>query len=209
MTCIRPTIRLRSARSWRIRRMRLKIRKSVPSRSGGDFYRRDRSVFTEVPAAEVAAVRNPARPKISYEFEGVTMKQLSARWENGGVCELWCADMAAGFHAEWTECPKHREQLYIREGTVRITVYDEEYTATAGCLVNIPKFAPHSLTALSRSQVYDCCGQTMWEAFLRDYSIGQDVRSGAVRKSEDARRLKGEIRLPDQIHRGRPFFVLT
>jgi hypothetical protein len=98
------------------------------------------------------------------------MKQISARWENGGFCELWCADMSAGFHVQWTDCPKHREQLYVRKGEVRITVYSEEYTATAGCLVNIPKFAPHSLTALRRSEVYDCCGQTMWGDFLQDYT---------------------------------------
>ena len=141
-----------------------------PFRSGGDFYRRERPVFKEVPAVEVAAVKNTSRPEDSYEFDGVTMKRISARWENGGVCELWCADMAAGFQAEWNDCPKHREQLYIREGEVVITVYGEEYTACAGCLVNIPKFAPHRITALKRSEVYDCCGQTMWGAFLQDYT---------------------------------------
>jgi quercetin dioxygenase-like cupin family protein len=161
-----------------------------PFRSGGDFFRRERPVFKEVPAAEVAAVRNPARPTVFYEFEGVTMKQISARWENGGVCELWCADMAAGFHAEWMQCPKHREQLYVREGEVRITVYGEDYTAYAGCLVNIPKFASHSLTALSRAEVYDCCGQTMWEEFLQDYTSIRTYDPGRLKNPETLAALK-------------------
>jgi mannose-6-phosphate isomerase-like protein (cupin superfamily) len=136
---------------------------------GMDFVPRERFLFKEVPVEECPAIRNPKRPLAEYKFEGVTMKVLIQRWENGGAKELCCAEMEPGFTAEWVKYPKIRELLYVRNGEVKFKVMNDEFVAYSECLVNIPKFAPHSLEALTKAEVYDMGGLTMWSSFLHDY----------------------------------------
>ena len=52
-----------------------------------DFIPRERFLFKEVPAKHCPAVRNLDRPLAEYRFDGVTMKVLIQRWENGGAKE--------------------------------------------------------------------------------------------------------------------------
>jgi hypothetical protein len=107
------------------------------------------------------------------------MKMLTARWENGGVNELWAAEMEPGFYAEWVQYPPAPEMYYITAGEVRFRVYDEEFTAYPECLVKIPKFADHSLQVLSKAVMYDIGGLTRWQALLEDYtSIRTRPRQG-------------------------------
>lgn len=134
-----------------------------------DFVPRERFLFKEVLAEQCPAVRNPKRPIAEYRFEGVTMKVLIQRWENGGAKELCCAEMEPGFTAEWVKYPKNRELLYVRNGKVKFRVMNDEFVAHSECLVNIPKFAPHSLEALTKAEVYDLGGLTFWSSFLHDY----------------------------------------
>jgi hypothetical protein len=77
--------------------------------------------------------------------------------------------MEPGFTAEWVKYPTNRELLYVRSGEVKFTVFDEEFVAPPESIINIPKFAPHSLEALTKAEVYDLGGQTLWASFLHDY----------------------------------------
>lgn len=163
------------------------------ARGGSDFIVREKPLFKEVPAEEVSAVRHPDRPLAEYKLDGVTMKVIIQRWENAGVCELCCAEMEPGFTAEWVKYPKHRDLLYVRSGEVRFTVYDREFTAKAGCLVNIPKYAPHSLEALTKAQVYDVGGQTFWASFLHDYFSIKTYDPERFRKTETIVELKDKF----------------
>ena len=124
--------------------------------------------FKEIPVEQMSAVRNIERPMAAYELEGVTMKMLTARWENNGVCELWAAEMKAGFKAEWVEFPNEMEMYYVTAGEVKFKVFDDEFIAYPECVVKIPKFASHSITALTDSVMYDIGGQTRWQALLQD-----------------------------------------
>ena len=66
--------------------------------------------------------------------------------------------------------PPLRELLYVRSGKVKFTVLGQEFIADDECVVNIPRFAPHSLEALEHSEVYDLGGQTYWSLFFQSYA---------------------------------------
>ena len=159
-----------------------KARMSSPA----DMVRRERPVYKEVPTEQVNAVRNPNRPYAAYEFKGCTMKMITMRWENAGVNELVCVDMKKGFTAEWDPYPTCRELYYVRNGLVEFTVYGEKHIAKGGCIVNIPKFAPHSLVALEDSEVYDMGGKAYWFAFLQDL---ESIRTYAPERLNDPEEL--------------------
>ena len=133
-----------------------------------DSGNREQPIWKEVPAEQVSAVRSIKRPMATFELNGVTMKMITARWENGGVTEMWAAEMDAGFHAESVDYPMDRAMFYITDGEVKFKVYDEEFTATSECVVKLPKFACYSITALTDAVMYDVGGQTRWYALLQD-----------------------------------------
>jgi mannose-6-phosphate isomerase-like protein (cupin superfamily) len=134
----------------------------------------------EVPVEQVSAVRHIDRPLIQFKLDGVTMKMITARWENGGVNEMWAAEMAPGFHAEWVEYPAENEMYYITEGEIEFKVYDEVFTAYPECFVKIPLYASHRIKAVKKSVMYDIGGLTRWQALLQD-------RSGILNDPERAK----------------------
>ena len=145
-----------------------------------DTVMREPFTCVETPAEEVSAIRNIARPLMEYKLDGVTMKMITARWENGGVNEMWAAEMAPGFYAEWVEYPTENEMYYVTEGEIQFKVYDEEFTAHAECLVKIPLYASHSLWATKKSVMYDIGGLTRWQGLLQDRSaiLADPARAG-------------------------------
>jgi mannose-6-phosphate isomerase-like protein (cupin superfamily) len=122
----------------------------------------------EVPVEQVSAVRHIKRPLETYKLDGVTMKLITARWENGGVNEMWAAEMEPGFYAEWVEFPTENEMYYVTEGEIKFKVYDEEFTAYPECFVKIPLYASHSIEAVKKSVMYDINGLPRWQAYLQD-----------------------------------------
>ena len=157
-----------------------------------DTMRRAPFPCVEVPAEQVSAIKHISRSMDTFQLDGVTMKMISARWENGGVNEMWAAEMAPGFHAEWVEFPTENEMYYVTAGEIRFQVYDEVFTAYPECVVKIPMFASHSITALTQSVMYDIGGQTRWQAFLQDYSANliQDPSMAADAEAMDNLKLK-------------------
>jgi hypothetical protein len=77
--------------------------------------------------------------------------------------------MEPGFTAEWVKFPKNRELLYLRSGKIKFKVFNEEFIAYDECVINIPKFAPHSLVVLEKAELYDLGGLTFWSSFMHDY----------------------------------------
>jgi len=144
-----------------------------------DHFLREPIVCREVPVEQMSAVRHIDRPMEAIELEGVTMKMLAARWENGGVNELWAAEMEPGFHAEWLPYPAHPEMFYITAGEIEFKVYDETFTAYPECLVKIPIYAEHSIRVLKKAVMYDIGGLTRWQGLLEDYA--------SIRKYDPAR----------------------
>lgn len=137
---------------------------------GMDHIKMEPLLYTEVPAEQCLAVKNPDRPWAEYKFDGVTMKVIVERWENGGTKELCCAVMQPGFTAEWDKYPAVRDEFYIRKGKVKFTIMGQEVIADDECVVNIPKFAPHSMEVLEETEMYELGGQTMWSLFLQQYT---------------------------------------
>ena len=161
-----------------------------------DYIKRERFVYKEVPAEQCSAVRHPDRPLAEYKLDGVTLKVLIERWENAGVKELVCAQMEPGFTAEWTQYPQVRELLYVRSGEVKFKVMNEEFVAHSECIVNIPKFAPHSLEALTKAEVYDLGGQTYWSSFMQDYMSIKTFDPERFTKPETIEELKKKFNCP-------------
>ena len=143
-----------------------KVRAEV---GGMDMIMRERPVYKEVPTEEVRAVKNPDRPYASYEFPGCTVGVITTRWENAGVNEMICARLKKGVSVSWNPYPRERELYYVRHGLAEFTVYGEKHIAKEGCIVNIPRFAPHSLKVLEDSEIYDMGGKPQWYAFLQYY----------------------------------------
>jgi len=138
------------------------------ARGARDFVRCEPPVYKDVEPEEMSAVRNPVRPLAAYAFDGMTVKVIVPRWENAGVTECVMAELDTGVTLRWGY-HTYREQYYVRKGKVRLRIFGEEYLAGTSCLINVPKLAPFSLTALEPSDVYDMGGQTRWFAYLQDY----------------------------------------
>lgn len=135
----------------------------------GDFFLREPPVnYVEVPPEQCQPIRHRDRPMGAYELPGITMKMLTGRWENSGLCELWCFEMKSGFHAQSYPFPANTDLYYITEGEVKFKVYDEEFTAKAEHLVKIPMYAPRSFDAVKDSVMYDVGGSPRWDAYLAD-----------------------------------------
>ncbi len=150
----------------------------------------------EVPAEKCLAVKNVNRPWASYDFPGVSMRIVVERWENGGSKELCCAVMEPGFTAQWDNYPTLREVLYVRSGKVKFTIMGEEVIADQECIVDIPRFAPHSVEALEHSEVYDLGGQTMWSLFLQNYTSIRELDPDRFAKPETIQALKEKFNCP-------------
>ena len=150
-------------------------------------------LFQDVAPEQCQAIKNIARPHASYDFPGVSMKIVVERWENGGAKELACAVMEPGFTARWVKYPPLRELLYVRSGKVKFNILGKEFVADDECVVNVPRFAPHSIEALEHSEVYDLGGQSWWSLFFQNYT---SIRT------YDPKRLTPETiqRLKDQFH---------
>ncbi|MBR2520663.1 MAG: cupin domain-containing protein [Oscillospiraceae bacterium] len=128
-------------------------------------------LYTDVPTEQCLGIKNISRPHASYDmFPGLSLKVVVERWENGGTKEMVCAVMEPGFTAEWVKYPKLRELLYVRSGKVKFTVLGEEFIADDECVVDIPRFAPHSIEVLEHSEVYDMGGQSYWSLFMQNYA---------------------------------------
>ena len=124
----------------------------------------------DAPAEQCLAVKHVDRPHAAYEFPGCSMRILVERWENGGTKELACAVCEPGFTAEWVKYPPLRELFYVRSGKVKFTVLGQEFIADDECVVDIPRFAPHSMEVLAHSEIYDLGGQSYWSLFLMNYA---------------------------------------
>ena len=164
-----------------------KVRAEV---GGMDMIMRERPVYKEVPTEEVRAVKNPDRPYASYEFPGCTVGVITTRWENAGVNEMICARLKKGAAVTWNPYPRERELYYVRHGLCEFTVYGEKHIAKEGCIVNIPRFAPHSLLALEDSEIYDMGGKPQWFAFLQDYEAIRTYDPKRLEKPETLTELR-------------------
>ena len=128
-----------------------------------DFVRCEDPInYTRVPWQEMDSVRHISRPLATERFDGVTMKMIIARWETGGVKEVWAAEMEKGFVAESNRYPLKTEMLYVTEGEVKFTVYDDTFIAHKECVVKLPKYGEYRIEALTDAVVYDVNGRSEW-----------------------------------------------
>ena len=135
---------------------------------GDHFMREPYYDFKEVPPEECKPIRHRERPISQYELPGAVFKMLAGRWENGGLCELWCFELKKGFFAESYPYPGTQDLYYVTEGEIKFKVYDEEFVAKEECLVKIPKYATRSFEALTDAVMYDVGGLPRWDAYLAD-----------------------------------------
>jgi len=124
---------------------------------------------TEVPTVECSAIKNISRPHASYDFPGVSLKVVVERWENGGVKELECAVMEPGFTAKWVKYPLLKELFYVRSGRVKFNILGREFIADDECVVMAPRYAPRSIEALEKTELYELGGQSYWSLFMQNY----------------------------------------
>lgn len=118
--------------------------------------------YERITWQEMPGVRHLSKAISTEKFDGVTMKLIIARWETGGVKEIWAAEMEKGFRAESVRYPSKAEMFYITDGEVKFKIYDDEFVAHKECIVKIPKYARYEIEALSDAVMYDVNGQTDW-----------------------------------------------
>jgi mannose-6-phosphate isomerase-like protein (cupin superfamily) len=159
-----------------------------------DFFVHEGTEYQRVKPEEIPAARNPNRPLAQFKLDGVTLNMVVGRWETNGVREIWQAKMDKGFHAEWIAFPTQPELFYVTQGEVKFTVYGKEYIAHQDCLVKIPKFAPHSIVALTDAAMYDLGGLTMWYLFLYDYTTLLQKKSDQLNDAAYIKDLKARYR---------------
>ena len=152
-----------------------------------DIYMREPPLFEECAAEKCSSIRNIKRPMATFALDGVSMKMISARWENGGVCEMWAADMQKGFSVKSDPYIIHPDLFYITSGQVKFTVYGEEFIAGPECVVKAPKLSNYTIEALSDAVMYDVGGVPRWYAYLQDRS---SVMQNDPERAKDAETLK-------------------
>jgi hypothetical protein len=118
---------------------------------------------------------------------------ITGRWENGGIKELWRAELSKGFFAQWQEYPTIQDLFYVQSGKIEFKVYDEVFTAGPDCLVKIPKYAPHSLVVQEDAVLYDIGGQTQWYALLQDRASILKFNPERAQKPETMDALKAKF----------------
>lgn len=162
-----------------------------------DFIRHEQPAYRDVPAEEMGAVRHPSRPLAAYAIGGLTVKVIIPRWENAGVSEVVMAELPAGCAVTWGY-HQTREQYYVRSGRVKLSILGEEYIAGKACIINVPKLAPFTLTALEPAEVYDMGGQTHWFSFLQDYESLRTFTPARLQEPETLPVLKEKYRVEVQ-----------
>jgi quercetin dioxygenase-like cupin family protein len=149
-----------------------------------DFFPRELPDAVEIPVEQMISVRNINRPMAEFELEGASVKMLTARWENGGINELWGAQLKKGFHAEFYDYAPTTELYYVTDGEIEFNVYGETFVAHKECVIKIPKLATRSIKALTDATIYDIGGLTQWYAFFQDRA--------SILKNDPARAAKPE-----------------
>lgn len=129
---------------------------------------REPAVSKRVDRTEVYEVRNAGQYLNRFDFDGLTMKQMSARWEQNGVTEMWRLEMADAFAVKYGIDPK-QDLFYAESGEVEFHVGGQVFTAYHDCLVKIPSFVPRSFISKGPSVMYDIGGTTHWLDAVEDY----------------------------------------
>jgi mannose-6-phosphate isomerase-like protein (cupin superfamily) len=130
---------------------------------------REPSFAERVDKSEVSEVRTIDKWLCRYDFEGICMKQIIARWENMGVNETWRFEMEDGFGVDLKPIVPNGDLFYITEGEVAFQVGGESFTAYHDCLVKIPSYVPRSFRSKGKSVMYDIGGMTHWLDMAEDY----------------------------------------
>jgi hypothetical protein len=130
---------------------------------------REATVDVRVDKSELAEVRTVDKWLNRYDFDGVCMKQIIARWENNGVNEMWRFEMEDGFGVEYQPIVPICDLFYVTEGEVDFRVGDQEFTAYHDCLVKIPEYVPRSFRSKGKSVMYDIGGTAHWLDMVEDY----------------------------------------
>ena len=146
----------------------MRIRATGTTGGGNDFYRREKPIWEEVPVEQNPTVRNIKRPLMTFKLDGVTMKMITKRWENGGHCEMWAMELDKGFKAVSNKYLNHSELYYVTAGQVKFRIWDEEYVAGSECVVKVPTLSNFEFTATEDSVMYDVGGVARWQAYLAD-----------------------------------------
>ena len=146
--------------------------------------------YQRVPWQEMDCVRHISRPLAVERFDGVTMKMLIARWETAGVKEVWAAEMEKGFAVCSNPYPLKTEMLYVTQGELRFTVYDDSFIAHKDCIVKLPKYGEYRIEALSDAVVYDMNGQTDWFGLFRERGAMLAADPACLSDAEALRALK-------------------
>ncbi|MCL2121512.1 MAG: cupin domain-containing protein [Clostridiales bacterium] len=143
----------------------------VNSRRGGSdtgSFGRETPVWEEAPVEQCSTVRHISRPLATFKLDGVTAKMITARWENGGINELWAYEMEKGFKVKTRKFCTQPQMYYVTAGQVKFTVFDEEFIAKPGCVVKVPKLGNCSIEALTDAVIYDVGGLPRMQAYMLD-----------------------------------------
>ena len=139
-----------------------------PGGGDGDHNIRETPWWEEVPVEQCSTVRHISRPLATFKLDGVVAKMISARWENGGLCEMWAYEMEKGFKVKTKKYTSLQQMYYVTAGQVKFTVLDEEFIAKPGCVVKVPRLGNCAIEALTDAVVYDVGGLPRMQAYLLD-----------------------------------------
>ena len=175
--------------------IKAQFKESDVSKKDRDHFEHEPMDYVRASNEEVYAVRHPDRPIAKFELEGVTVKLMVGRWECAGIREINYFEFKKGFKAETVQFPEYRELYYVREGEIKFKIFDDEFVAYPECLVDIPKFIPHSMEALTDATMYDMGGMTYWYDFLHDYTTLQTKFPDRAKDPEVIEKLKKSDRV--------------
>jgi mannose-6-phosphate isomerase-like protein (cupin superfamily) len=130
---------------------------------------REAPVAVRVDKADMPEVRNRDKYLNRYDFDGLVMKQITGRWENNGISEMWRFEMRDGFAVDYQNIVPTTDFFYITEGEVEFQVGGTTFTAYRHCLVKIPNYVPRSFRSRGDSVMYDLGGMTHWLDVIEDY----------------------------------------
>ena len=143
--------------------------------------------YERITWQEMPGVRHLSKAISEEKFDGVTMKMIIARWETGGVKEIWAAQMEKGFYAVSAKYPAKAEMFYVTDGEVKFKIYDDEFVAHKECIVKIPKYAHYEIETLTNAVMYDVNGQTDWFNYFLER---RTIQLGSPERFNDPEEMK-------------------
>jgi quercetin dioxygenase-like cupin family protein len=120
--------------------------------------------------------------------DGAVYNLKVASWETGGVYEVWEMIFEKGKKVPYHEHHNSRETFFITEGSIEFTLAGNKFMASAGDVIHVPPYMPHSMVFLKN---------TTWMAYFNNYKFYDAIKESNMLKAHNPDALEKDKYITD------------